>query len=104
MKPKYIARSPAIAARLLDGEMMVMSAETSTLFSLNEVGTAIWEAADGVTPLADIVEQRICAEFEVPSQVAYQDAEEFVTALSKQGIMQVAERPFSPPVRPQEKR
>src|SRR5437763_3666021 len=61
----YIARSTEIAARLLGGEMMIMSARDSTLFNLNEVGTAIWEAADGVTPLEEIVERKVCAEFEV---------------------------------------
>jgi len=42
MSPLYIARSTAVAARSLDGEMMIMSARDSTLFTLNPVGTAIW--------------------------------------------------------------
>ncbi len=100
MKPRYIARSPAIAARRLEGEMMIMSAETSTLFTLNEVGTRLWEGADGITPLAEIVERSICAEFDVPAEVAYRDAEEFVAALAEHGILRVADRP----IRPQEKR
>ncbi len=95
MKPTYIARSPAIAARLLDGEMMVMSAETSTFFSLNRVGTLIWEAADGITPLADIVERRICAEYEVAPDEAYRDAEEFVTALAQHGVLNIADQPIT---------
>ncbi len=47
----YIARSSAIAARVLAGEMMVMNSADSTFFTLNEVATAIWQAADGHTPL-----------------------------------------------------
>ena len=35
MSPVYIARSKQVAARMLDGEMMIMSAHDSTLFSLN---------------------------------------------------------------------
>lgn len=104
MKPKYIARSPAIAARMLGGEMMIMSAVTSTFFNLNEVGTVIWEAADGVTPLADIVEARVCAEFDVPQEVAYRDAEEFVTALAEHGVLRVAGQPIPRPVGQWEKR
>ena len=46
---KYIARSSAIAARLIGGEMMIMSAVDSTFFTLNEVATVIWQAADGCT-------------------------------------------------------
>jgi len=49
---KYIARSSAIAARLIGGEMMIMSAVDSTFFTLNEVATLIWQAADGRTPLS----------------------------------------------------
>ena len=36
-----------VAARAVGGEMMIMSAKDSTLFTLNEVAMAIWEAADG---------------------------------------------------------
>ena len=48
----YIARSSAIAARALAGEMMVMNSADSTFFTLNEVATAIFQAADGHTPCA----------------------------------------------------
>ena len=59
MSPLYIAHSKEIAARVLDGEMMIMSARDSTLFSLNELGTMIWQAADGATSLEEIVAQKI---------------------------------------------
>ena len=65
MSPVYIARSKQVAARMLGGEMMIMSAPDSTLFSLNETASAIWQAADGATPLGEIVERAVCAEFDV---------------------------------------
>ena len=43
----YVARSTAIAARVMGHETMVMSAANSTLFTLDEVATIIWESADG---------------------------------------------------------
>src|SRR4030088_2156121 len=61
----YIARSSAIAARALAGEMMVMNSADSTFFTLNEVATVIFQAADGHTPLRDIVRNRICEEFDI---------------------------------------
>ena len=81
MSPLYIARSTEIAARQLGGEMMIMSARDSTLFNLNDVGTVIWEAADGVTPLEEIVERRVCAEFEVEPAEALKYAGSFVSEL-----------------------
>jgi Coenzyme PQQ synthesis protein D (PqqD) len=65
MAETYIARSTAIAARMLGGEMMIMSAVDSTFFTLNEVATLIWQSADGQTPLSEIVEQKICQEYEI---------------------------------------
>jgi hypothetical protein len=92
---KYIARSSAIAARLIGGEMMIMSAVDSTFFTLNEVATVIWQAADGRTPLSDIVASRICLEFEVDAEQAGRDAEQFVTDLSQHGILLVSEKPIT---------
>jgi hypothetical protein len=94
---KYIARSSAIAARLVGGEMMIMSAVDSTFFTLNEVATAIWESADGRTPLSDIVVNKICREFEVDSHQAGQDAEQFVGELSQHGILLVSDHPIANP-------
>jgi|SRR5579862_8425676 hypothetical protein len=95
MSEKYVARSKAVAARVLGGEMMIMSAKDSTLFSLSDVATVIWEAADGRTPLSEIVERRVCAEFDVPANVAYQDAEKLVEELATRGILSVSSQPFA---------
>jgi hypothetical protein len=89
----YIARAKQVAARELGGEMMIMSARDSTLFSLNDVGTAIWQAADGQTPLHEIVAQKLCAEFEVEPEEALKDAETFVRELARHGIMVVSDQP-----------
>jgi Coenzyme PQQ synthesis protein D (PqqD) len=93
MNPMYIARNRAVAARELDGEMMIMSAADSTLFSLNETATAIWQAADGRTPLSEIVAHRICPEFEVEPEEAYRDAVELVESLARHGILVVSAEP-----------
>jgi hypothetical protein len=100
---KYIARSSAIAARLLGGEMMIMSATDSTFFTLNEVATAIWQAADGRTPLSEIVAGKICHEFDVNLDQAGRDAEQFVDELSRHGILLISEQPIagSPPLPPE---
>jgi hypothetical protein len=94
MSPVYIARTTEVAARMLGGEMMIMSARDSTLFSLNETATAIWQAADGVTPLAGIVQQHVCANFEIDPVTALRDAEELVEGLAKHGILKVSDQPI----------
>jgi|SRR5579862_3825098 Coenzyme PQQ synthesis protein D (PqqD) len=94
MAETYIAQSKAIAARMLGGEMMVMSATDSTFFTLNEVATAIWLAADGRTSLTQIVKDKICQEFEIDEETASRDADQFVNDLSKHGILVVSNEPL----------
>lgn len=94
MAEKYIARSSAIAARMLGGEMMVMSTIDSTFFTLNEVATVIWQAADGRTPLSEIVANKICQEFDVDQECAQRGADRFVDELSRHGIVLVSEHPL----------
>lgn len=94
MSEIYISRSNNIAARMLAGEMMVMNSTDSTFFTLNEVATAIWQAADGRTPLREIVRQSVCEQFDIDPEQAQLDAREFVEDLSQHGILMVAEHPL----------
>lgn len=94
MPETYIARSTNIAARMLAGEMMVMNSADSTFFTLNEVATAIWQAADGRTPLREIVRDHVCDQFEIDPAQAQADAEQFVNDLSLHGILVVSDRPL----------
>ena len=95
MNPLYIARTTEIAARALGDEMMIMSARDSTLFSLNDVASILWQAADGRTPLKEIVEQKVCAEFDVEPAEALKDAEEFARELAAVGILLISDQPIS---------
>jgi len=94
---RYVARSTAIAARALGDEMMVMSATNSTLFTLDEVAAVIWKAADGVTPLEEIVANKVCAQYDVAPEVALKDAEVLVENLASHGILLVSDEPLSGP-------
>jgi hypothetical protein len=95
MSTLYISRATEIAARVLDGEMMIMSARDSTLFTLNDVATIIWQAADGKTPIEEIVERKVCAEFEIEPAEALQDAESFVRELASHGILILSDQPLA---------
>src|SRR5260370_30948188 len=61
---------------------MIMSGLDSTLFTLDEVATIIWEAADGSTPLEEIVDSKICTQFKVERDEALRDAEALVEGLA----------------------
>ncbi|HLV87152.1 MAG TPA: PqqD family protein [Candidatus Sulfotelmatobacter sp.] len=95
MSRLYVARNPRVAARSLDGEMMIMSGRDSTLFTLNKTATLLWQAADGTTPLDVIVETCICREFDVEPAVALQDAVSLAQQLAGHEILQLSEAPIS---------
>jgi hypothetical protein len=94
----YVARSPRIAARKLGEEMLVMSGQGSTLFTLNRTATILWQAADGATALDEIVESHICSEFEVQPEEAMRDAEALAEDLAKHGILLISEQPIPKPI------
>ncbi len=94
-KKVYVARSPRIAARMLGEEMLVMSGQGSTLFTLNPTATILWQAADGATPLDEIVERRICSEFEVQPEEAKRDAEVLAAELAGHGILLISDEPIA---------
>ena len=93
---RYVARSTAIAARALGDETMVMSSTDSTLFTLNEVASVIWAAADGVTPLDEIVATKICAQYDIAPEVALKDAETLVEGLAGHGLLLLSDQPMIP--------
>ena len=101
-KKLYVARSPRIAARKLGEEMLVMSGQGSTLFTLNPTATILWQAADGATPLHEIVKRRICSEFEVQPEEAMRDAEVLAKDLAQHGILLISEEPIARPDAPVE--
>ena len=98
----FVARSTAIAARVLGDETMVMSAGDSTLFTLDSVATLIWESVDGVTPLEEIVRMKVCAQYDVSLEQALSDAKVLVEELAGHGLLLLSDRPIDQSPRPQE--
>lgn len=96
MSALYFARGRNLAARMIGGEMMVMSGRDSSLFSLNATAAILWEAADGATPLAEVVLARIVPAFDVGREEALRDAEELVRGLAGHGILRLSETPIEP--------
>jgi hypothetical protein len=79
---------------MIGSELMILSARNSKLFSLNETAAAIWQRADGVTALAEIVDQCICKGYEVDRAVALGDAQALVEGLAQHGILKLSDAPM----------
>lgn len=92
MPDRLPARNPLAAWRVYDGQAVILCPDDGTLSTLNPVGTLIWEAADGQTPLESIV-ARICDAFDVAPERAAADARAFVDRLRDRGLLAPSERP-----------
>jgi hypothetical protein len=94
MSDVFFTRAGKLAARKVAGEVVILRADDSSLYVLNPVATAVWEAADGRTPLDAVVRDVICREYDVDAETALRDAAELVAALSEQGLLQTSDRPL----------
>ena len=94
MAERYPLQNPQAAWRVYDGEAVIVSPEDSTLHTLNEVGTLVWEAADGRTPVTDIV-ARVCERYDVETRAAERDVEAFVERLIEQRLITILDAPPS---------
>jgi hypothetical protein len=92
----YLTQSADIASRTIGDDTLIMSTLDSTIFMLNSVGSAIWNSADGETPLSQIVDEKVCSEFEVTGEQALADAREFIDDLVKHGILSISDSPVPP--------
>ena len=81
MTNKIINRNKDVAWRIIEGEAILISAEDSMLHSLDEVGTRIWELADGTNTMSAIA-KTIFEEYEIDMKTAEGDVEEFVANLA----------------------
>jgi Coenzyme PQQ synthesis protein D (PqqD) len=91
----FIARAPRLAARKDGGEMVILSADDSSLYVLNAVATAVWEAADGRTSVDAIVADVICRDFEIDRESAARDVDAFVRDLASHGILRTSDMAFA---------
>jgi len=89
--PTHLTQGPKTAYRVIEGEAVVVDLESSMLYSLNSIGTLIWEMSDGRTSIEKIV-NKICEEFEVEREVAKKDCFEFVQDFADKGLLVMEEK------------
>jgi coenzyme PQQ synthesis protein D (PqqD) len=87
---RFVVRGAKLAARKVGHEMVILAAEDSSLFVLNEVGTTIWDAVDGRTPI-EVIAETICVEYDVDPETARRDVEQFVEALAGAGLLSTSD-------------
>jgi len=80
MLDKKVTRDENVAWRIIGDEGVLLSAEDSSVHSLDAVGTRIWELCDGEKTVSEIIDQ-VVSEFEVDRETAEKDVVEFIEEL-----------------------
>jgi hypothetical protein len=82
----YPKPHPQTAGRVIDGEAVVILADSSEVNVLNQVGSRIFELADGSHSVEDIV-ALIVDEYDITGEQAKSDVNEFLHKLVDQSIL-----------------
>jgi hypothetical protein len=78
-----------VSARILEGEAVLLNTQTGAYFSLNKVGTHIWQLYGEGKSLAEVVEG-VCQRFEVTPERAEADVRAFTSTLVERGLLLAA--------------
>lgn len=80
------APNPKAAARVIQGEAMILTPHDSVLHTLNPVATRVWELLGEHRQLDALVEA-IVSEFEVAPETARADVEQLIGELTERQIL-----------------
>jgi hypothetical protein len=78
--------NPKIAARIVNGEALILTPHDSVLHTLNPVATRIWELMR-VSDSVQAVVAAICEEFDVAKETAEADLHELLADLRERKIL-----------------
>ena len=80
--------NPDVQGTTLDGETVLLNLGTGRYYTLNRVGTAIWEACTGTQSL-QVIHTTLCGRFDaLPERIA-DDLFALVTHLSHEGLLTI---------------
>lgn len=80
------APASQVSAKVVEGEAVLLNVETGAYFSLNKVGTHIWELYSQGKTLAEVVDG-VCQRFEVATGRAEADVRLFTETLVQRGLL-----------------
>ena len=80
-----------LVTRCIAGETVIVpirqkAGDLDSIFTLNEVGTFIWQCIDGKTAVGEIVDA-VCREFEVSRTAAEEDVNTYLADLLEAGLI-----------------
>lgn len=88
---KILLTNPDIHGTVMDGESVLLNLRTGRYYSLNRVGTVVWQQCSSETTFEDLLGV-ICEGFDVAVDVARKDLAVLIEELSDEGLLVQNER------------
>lgn len=82
---------PDVQSTTMDGETVLLALDTGRYYTLNRLGTAIWDQCTGHTTMRDI-HAVLCDRFEVSPDRALDDLVTLANQLVQEGLLQQERR------------
>lgn len=89
----FVKQSERIAARVVEGNAVVIVIDAQTLHTLNEVGTFVWSAIGPEGKRLDVIVSELTREFDVERAEAEADVQTFVAELVELGALELDASP-----------
>jgi hypothetical protein len=91
---KRVVKGNNLVTRRIAGDTLIVPvrghvAELDSIYTLNELGSLVWERIDGCTRIYQIV-QAICEAYDIAAEQAARDLFEFLATLEEEGLIQIA--------------
>ena len=87
----FVLKNKDAAFRIIDGVAIIVNPETGIMYTLNEVGTHIWQLADGNRTISEIVDA-IYDSFEAEKSLIAEDARKFIMELAEKQMIVIQDR------------
>lgn len=86
MKPK---RSESVSWRMVEGEGVLLHLKTGAYYSLNEVGTKIWELCNGKNT-SEQIGSSVCSKYKSEQDLVMKDVGQLLAKLFKEKLIEFA--------------
>jgi coenzyme PQQ biosynthesis protein PqqD len=82
-RPRHV---PHVIGQLVEESFVLLNVRSGEYFTLDEVGTRIWELCDGTRSVGDIADL-LASEYDAPAETIYEDVRELVADLRREAML-----------------
>jgi hypothetical protein len=90
---RYRANTDKVVWRIVDGEAVLVHADTSAYYGLNATGTSIWEALVSASLTPDEIGRRLSERYGVAADALLADVDAFLATVGNESLIVDAPAP-----------